>query len=79
MKKSDLAMIVLIASLSAMMAFVIVGQIPLLRPDPKGVKVPTTTAIEETVTEPDPTVFKESAINPTVQTVIGGGSSDNNE
>lgn len=74
MKKSDIAMIILIASVSAMIAFLIGNQLSILRPDPKGVKVPTTTAIQSDVSEPDKTLFNSQAINPTVQTVIGGST-----
>lgn len=74
MKKSDIAMIILIASICAFIAFIVAGQLPFLKPDSKGVKVPTTEVITDKITPPDPTVFNQDAINPTVQTVIGGGS-----
>lgn len=74
MKKSDIAMIILIASVSAMIAFLIGNQFSVLRPDPKGVKIPTATAIQSEVSEPDKTLFNSQAINPTVQTVIGGSA-----
>lgn len=72
MKKSDLAMIILIASMSALIAFLIGNQIEFLKPDQNGVKVPTTEKISTSVTDPDPAIFNKDAINPTVQTVIGG-------
>lgn len=72
MKKSDLAMIILIASMSALVAFLIGNQIEFLKPDQNGVKVPTTEKISTSVTDPDPAIFNKDAINPTVQTVIGG-------
>jgi hypothetical protein len=75
MKKSDIAMIILIASMTAIIAFAIGNSIPALKPDSKGVKVPTAEKIDSTVTAPDPTVFNKDAINPTVQTVIGGSQS----
>lgn len=74
MKKSDIAMIILIASISALIAFVVGNQIPALKPDTKGVKVPVATKIQSDVEEPDAAVFNKDAINPTVQTVIGGGA-----
>jgi hypothetical protein len=74
MKKSDIAMIILIASMTALVAFAIGNRIPALKPDTKGVKVPVATKIQSDVEEPDPTVFNQNAINPTVQTVIGGGA-----
>ncbi len=74
MKKSDLAMIILIASVSAMIAFLVANQIPALKPDAKGVKIQTAEKIETDVATPDKNVFNAEAVNPTVQTVIGGGS-----
>ncbi len=72
MKKSDIAMIILIASLSVMVAFFIANSLPFLKLDPKGVKVKTVTEISADVKEPDKAVFNADAINPTVKTVIGG-------
>lgn len=77
MKKTDIAMIVLIASVCALIAFLIANQIPALKPDTKGVKVKTTTLISPDVAEPSSDQFNSGAINPTVQTVIGGSSSGN--
>lgn len=77
MKKSDIAMIILIASFSIMMAFLIANQLPFLKPPEKGQKVKTTEAITATVEKPDAKIFNANAINPTVQTVIGGASSGN--
>ncbi len=77
MKKSDIAMIILIASVSAMLAFLIGNQLSFLKPDPKGVTVPTAVQISSEVPEADPTVFNNTSINPTVQTVIGGSATGN--
>ncbi|MFZ1258032.1 MAG: hypothetical protein WAQ25_01020 [Candidatus Saccharimonas sp.] len=74
MKKNDIAMIILIASVSALIAFFVGSQIPMLKVDEKGVKVPTTQKISSSVVEPSKQVFNKDAINPTVQTVIGGAS-----
>ena len=68
-------MIILIASITAIIAFVVGNQIPMLKPNKEGVKIPTAEKIESTVQDPDPTVFNKDAINPTVQTVIGGSQS----
>lgn len=73
MKKSDIAMIILIASVSILVSFFIANQIPFLKPPEKGQKVKTTEKIDQNVTQPDEKVFRSDAINPTVQTVIGGG------
>ena len=75
MKKSDIAMIVLIASISVMISFIVANQLPFLKPPQKGEQVKTIDKINSTVTDPDPSVFRADAINPTVQTVIGGGGS----
>ena len=71
MKKSDIAMIILIASVSAMMAFGIANAIPMLKPPTNGEKVKTITEYRADVKTPDPKVFNSEAINPTVKTVIG--------
>lgn len=70
-------MIILIASLSVMLAFLVANQLTFLKPPEKGQKVPTAEKISSSVEEPDPKVFNSDAINPTVQTVIGGSSSGN--
>jgi hypothetical protein len=77
MKKSDIAMIVLIASFSVVIAFVVANQLPFLKPPAKGESVKTTEKISAEVGKPDTKVFNGNAINPTVQTVIGGTSSGN--
>jgi hypothetical protein len=73
MKKSDIAMIVLIASVSIIVSFIVVNQLPFLKPPEKGQKVKIAEKIQSTVTDPDTRVFNTNAINPTIQTVIGGG------
>lgn len=70
MKKSDIAMIILIASISILAAYfaakAIIGDV-----GSQSVKVKTTDKITTEVTEPDPTVFNSNAINPTVEVIIG--------
>jgi hypothetical protein len=73
MKKSDIAMIILIASISVIVAFMVGNQLSFLKPPEKGQKVKVAEKIEATVDEPSQQVFKADAINPTIQTVIGGG------
>jgi len=73
MKKSDIAMIILIASVSVLISFFVVNQIPFLKTPQKGEQVKTIDRIDPTVPDPDTNVFRADAINPTVQTVIGGG------
>ncbi|HEU5121807.1 MAG TPA: hypothetical protein VFT59_03095 [Candidatus Saccharimonadales bacterium] len=70
MKKSDIAMIILIASISVLIAYfiakAIIGDV-----GNQSAKVKTTEEITTEITEPDPTVFNENAINPTVEVIIG--------
>ena len=72
MKKTDIAMIILIASVAIMTAFFIGNSLPFLKPSEDGVKVQTIEAIEPTVEDPDASVFNDDAINPTVEVVVGG-------
>lgn len=79
MKKSDIAMIILIASVSILIAYFvakgIVGDV-----QNQSVKVKTTESISEQITTPDPTIFNPNAINPTVEVIIGaGGASSQNQ
>lgn len=73
MKKSDIAMIVLIVSLSVMIAYFIakamIGDVA-----NQSVKVKTAEPISATLVEPDKSVFNKEAINPTVEVTIGGAS-----
>lgn len=70
MKKSDIAMIILIASLSALVSYFVanafIGDVK-----NESVKVQTAEPITTNVAEPDPTVFNSDAINPTVEVIIG--------
>lgn len=73
MKKTDIAMIILIASVSVLVSFAIANNLTFLKPPEKGQKVNVAEKIEATVDEPSQQVFNADAINPTIQTVIGGG------
>jgi hypothetical protein len=73
MKKTDIAMIILIASVSVLVSFAIANNLTFLKPPEKGQKVKVAEKIEATVDEPSQQVFNADAINPTIQTVIGGG------
>lgn len=72
MKKGDIAMIILIATLSVMSAFFIAKSIPMLQVSIKGEKVKTVQTVTSNVEMPDETIFNAAKINPTVETVIGG-------
>ena len=71
MKKTDVAMIILIASVSAMIAFAVASSLSFLKVDEKGVQVREASELSAEVTEPDSELFNKDAINPTVKTVIG--------
>lgn len=72
MKKTDLAMIILVASVSVLIAFFIANSLPFLKVSDSGEKVKTIEPISAETTEPDPRVFYKGAINPTIETIIGG-------
>ena len=71
MKKTEIAMLILIASISMLGAFFIANSLPFLKLDDKGVEVPTAEEYSVDVTEPNPKIFNDKAINPTIKTVIG--------
>ena len=71
MKKTDIAMIILIASVSVGIAFAVASAIPQLKVSNMTQKVPRAMPITSDVTQPDPRLFSSNAINPTQQTIIG--------
>ena len=71
MKKTDIAMIILIASLSVIAAYSIVSIIPGLSPSQESVRVKTIDEYTAKVSQPDPTIFNSDAINPTVNVTVG--------
>ena len=71
MKKSDIAMIILIASVSVMVAYFVVGAIPALKASSEPVKVKTIEKYDSQVADPDPAIFNKDEINPTVDVTIG--------
>lgn len=71
MKSTDIAMIILIASVSVGAAFGLVSAIPGLKVSNTPVKVKTIEKYSSSVAEPDPKVFNKDAINPTVDVTIG--------
>lgn len=71
MKSTDIAMIILIASVSVGVAFGIVSAIPGLKVSNEPVKVKTIEKYTSSVVEPDKRVFNKDAINPTVDVTIG--------
>ena len=77
MKKSDIAMIVLIAGLSMLIAFTIGNNIPALKAPRVGTSVSTIEKMSSDVKEPSSEVFNSNAIKPSVETIIGSSSSPN--
>ena len=71
MKKSDIAMIILIASIGVIAAYFIATQISLLKLPENGVKVQTIPTLNDSVIEPSKEVFNKDAINPTVEITVG--------
>jgi mannitol-specific phosphotransferase system IIBC component len=71
MKKTDIAMVILIASLSVLVAYFVanalVGDMV-----SESVQVKTVDPISSEISEPNKGVFNSNAINPTVEVIIGG-------
>ena len=74
MKKSDITMIILIASISVLIAY-FAGKALIGDARSTSVKVKVADAITSNVKEPNPTVFNDKAINPTIEVIIGSGQS----
>lgn len=72
MKKTDVAMIILIASVSVLVAFLIANSLPFLKVSSTGEKAKTIEKITESKLNPDQNIFHQGNINPTVETIIGG-------
>lgn len=76
MKKSDIAMIILIASVSVVVAY-FVAKAMIGDTANQSQVVKTADKITTNIDKPDSSVFNSKAINPTVQVIIGdqsGGS-----
>jgi len=73
MKKSDIAMIILIASISMLVSYFVAKAIVGDTKD-EAVKVKTAEPISTNIDEPDSSIFNSNAINPTVEVIIGNGS-----
>ena len=73
MKSTDIAMIILIASISVGIAYGVVSAIPGLKQSNTAVNVKTIEAYSSSVEDPSTQVFNRDAINPTVDVTIGEG------
>lgn len=71
MKRTDIAMIVLIASMSVLVSY-FVARAVVGNARNEAVTVKTIDPISEKVNEPDVRVFNNDAVNPTVEVYIGG-------
>lgn len=74
MKQSEIATIVLVASISVISAFFIANAV-IGQPEGDNAKVYTTTEITSDIVLPDEKIFNNNAINPTIKVEIGGDKS----
>ncbi|USN96457.1 MAG: hypothetical protein H6797_05335 [Candidatus Nomurabacteria bacterium] len=72
MKNTEVASIVLIASISVVVAYFVASMV-IGQPSGESVKVKTIAPISDTIETPDKTIFNKDAINPTVEVEIGNG------
>lgn len=79
MKKTDVAMLVLIAALSAFVTYVVVAATPIGKSTTQSVKVKTIDPISSSLASPDSRVFNSSAINPSVKVNIDKTASSANQ
>lgn len=70
MKNSDIAALIVIASLSMLVAYFVADMV-IGKPSAESVKVKTIEPMTADVVEPDSSIFNDNAINPTVEVVIG--------
>jgi len=78
MKKSDIAMIVLIASLSVIIAFFIAQSI-FGKIDESTATIKTIDRIESSITEPSANIFNKNTINPAVEVQIRSDDSSESQ
>lgn len=70
MKNSDIAALILIASLSVIVAYFVANAV-IGSPTGGNAKVKTIAPISSEITQPDKSIFNSDAINPTVEVEIG--------
>ncbi|HEX4662002.1 MAG TPA: hypothetical protein VH144_00120 [Candidatus Saccharimonadales bacterium] len=73
MKKNDMALIILIVSISLLVSY-FVGKAIIGEPKKQSTQVEVVEPITSNVTDPSPLVFNKDAINPTVPIQIGNPS-----
>lgn len=79
MKSSDIAMIILIASVSVGVAFFVVKSLPFFKMEEQDAVVKQIEPIDAGITDPSPDVFNSEAINPTIPALIGSSGSPASE
>jgi len=73
MKRTDIALIVLIAAFSAGLAYFVASSVFVGMTSEKGEKVQTVDAMTGDIEAPATAVFNENAINPSIRVDINGG------
>ena len=71
MKKTDIAMVILIAGVGAAIGYIVASNISFLKVPKSGAKVQTIREISSDVEKPHPAIFNKNAINPTVEVFVG--------
>lgn len=71
MKKTDIAMVILIAGVGVAIGYIVASNISFLKVPKSGTKVQTIREISSDVEKPDPAIFNKNAINPTVEVFVG--------
>lgn len=70
MKKNEIALLILIVSIVALLSYFALNAL-LSGVSDKKITVEKTTELSKTIVAPDPTVFSADAINPTIKVKIG--------
>ena len=71
MKKTDIAMVVLISGVGVAIVYLVDSNISFLKVPERGMKVQTIREISSDVEKPNPAIFNSNAINPTVEVFVG--------
>ncbi len=71
MKKTDIAMIILVTAFGVGVGYLVASNISFLKVPEKGVEVKTVREISPEVNQPSDEVFNANAINPTVEVFVG--------
>lgn len=75
MKKNDIALLVIIISISALGAYLVTNAL-MGNPKEQSAKVQTMDPVLTEIVQPDPNVFYDGAINPAVRVDIDGEQSE---